>query len=295
MEKTSNCPVCNSTDFMKILQCKDYTVSQENFQVVSCVSCNFKFTDPRPEENKIGDYYKSEEYISHSNTNKGAINKMYQSVRQYTLKQKLSLINQYESNKKLLDIGCGTGDFLKTCSNAGWDVSGIEPDSNARKIACEMLSIKVGDEKELLKMKANSFGIISLWHVLEHVYHLNKRIEEIKYLLEENGKLIIAVPNNMSYDAEYYKEFWAAYDLPRHLYHFDPKSMEMLMKKHGFKIEKILPMKFDSFYVSLLSEKYKNGKVNYLNALRVGLKSNYLATKNKTHTFSSQIYIMSKI
>lgn len=293
MENLNNCPICNSTQFSPFLMCKDYTVSRETFQIISCNSCGFKFTNPRPEEEKLGEYYKSETYISHSNSKKGFINSAYQIVRKYTLLKKLQLISKYYKTGKILDIGCGTGEFLNICKSAKWNTIGIEPDADARKKAIENYGLDVKVESEIKDLESESFDIISMWHVLEHVPRLNERIKDLKRLLKPNGIIIIAVPNCNSLDAKIYAKHWAAYDLPRHLYHFTPTDIESIFKNHGLGIFKILPMIFDSFYVSILSEKYRTERSNIIRAIWNGLRSNLAALKTGK-TYSSQIYLIRK-
>jgi len=284
-----NCPVCKGTDFAPFLTCKDYTVSQESFNIVSCKSCNFKFTNPRPSDSEIGRYYKSEDYVSHSDTKNGLIHRLYHMVRTRTLKQKLSLISSYVSRGTILDYGCGTGMFLKTCADAGWKSFGFEPDCGAKKLA-EEKGLSVATSKE--DLSGNKYDIISLWHVLEHVTDLEQTLNFFSKCLTESGRLIIAVPNYTSADAKCYKEFWAGYDVPRHIYHFEIKTLQKLLGNHGFCLEETKPMKFDSYYVSMLSEKYKTGSINYIGAFISGLKSN-LAAKNASQ-YSSVIYIFKK-
>jgi 2-polyprenyl-3-methyl-5-hydroxy-6-metoxy-1,4-benzoquinol methylase len=293
MEKLEHCPVCNSIRNKPFLACVDHTVSRETFQIVECESCGFKFTNPRPEESELGRYYKSEDYVSHSNTNKGFINSTYQSVRKYTLLKKLQLISKYFKTGNILDIGCGTGEFLNTCKNAKWQTIGIEPDDDARKMAIQNFDLDVRNESELKNLPESSFDIISMWHVLEHVPKLNERVEELKRLIKPNGVIIIAVPNCNSLDAKIYKEQWAAYDVPRHLYHFTPKDIDSLFAKHELKVFKILPMIFDSFYVSMLSEKIKTGATNIIRSTWNGLRSNLSGLKSGK-TYSSQIYLIRK-
>lgn len=290
MLNLEKCIVCGSSQFEPFLVCKDYTVSQENFNIVSCKSCGFKFTNPRPENSVIGDYYKAEEYVSHSNTTKGVVNKLYHSVRNYTLKQKLKLISSYVSRGTMLDYGCGTGMFLNVCKNDGWETYGMEPDDNARKMSIEKgLDVFSDKDKVSDRIADKKFNAITLWHVLEHVTDMEATLSFFKSKLNDEGVLIIAVPNHVSYDAQYYKEFWAAYDVPRHLHHFDINSMTSLVEKAGFKFKESKPMKFDSFYVSMLSEKYKTGSVNLVKAFLVGLTSNFKA--KDIHSYSSTIYI----
>lgn len=291
MNNISNCPICDSRNFRPVKKCKDYTVSQESFIIVECDNCKFWFTNPRPLIEDLHKYYESEEYVSHSNTNKGLIHKLYQSVRNFTLNQKLQLINGLKTgSKQLLDIGSGTGEFSNVCNKNGWNVIGIEPSEKAREFAINNYNLNIKTEESLKDLKDNTFDVISMWHVLEHVYHLNERLLEIKRLLKEDGFLIVAVPNRLSYDASTYKEKWAAYDLPRHLYHFTPNDLENIAKKYSFELKEIKPMKFDSFYVSMLSEKYKNGKINYISAFFKGLISNLKA--GTVQHYSSQIYLL---
>lgn len=293
MEQISNCPVCQNNTFEKYLEVQDYTVTQERFQIVSCKSCGFKFTNPRPDQNEIGEYYKAESYISHTNTSKGFIAKIYHAVRKFTLKGKLNLISSlYPQKGKLLDVGCGTGMFLNEARENGWKVNGIEPDSGARQIAEKVNKVTIRTEI-LTSFQSEQFNIITMWHVLEHVHLLNETVDWLKGRLSENGYLIVAVPNHESKDADIYKQQWAAYDVPRHLYHFSQKSMRQLFEQRGFRLVKTLPMKFDSFYVSMLSTKYQTGNVNYLEAFTVGLKSNLGAKKN-IGNYSSLIYVFKK-
>ena len=268
---------------------KDHSVSGDIFQLLYDAEFDMLVTSPQPSEDKLPQYYKSDDYISHTDTQRNLFEKVYHFVRSISLKRKIKLINSFSSKEKnLLDIGCGTGDFLKIAQQNKWTVSGIEPNDNAREIANIKTSNSVYKTEELLKFKAQSFDIITLWHVLEHLPKLNEHISILKSLLKSNGVLIIAAPNYKSYDAKYYKEFWAAYDVPRHLWHFSQSSISKLVVKENMKVFKILPMKFDSYYVSLLSEKYKWGSMNIFNALRIGLLSNFKARQSTE--FSSLIF-----
>ena len=223
------------------LVCKDYTVSHEEYQVMFNKEFDMLVTIPVPKN--ISDYYKSEDYISHTDSKKSLFDKVYQAVKKITLKRKLKLINSFNTkSKKVLDVGAGTGDFLKVCKMNSWEIFGSEPDSGARNIAAKK---GVNLEKDLSKFQNQQFDVITLWHVLEHVENLQEYITTLKSLLTENGRLIIAVPNFKSYDAIMYKEFWAAFDVPRHLWHFSKTSISKLFSYENMKVEKILPMKFD--------------------------------------------------
>lgn len=278
------------------LNCKDHTVSNEVYQVTINKEYDMLVTKPVPKN--LGDYYKSEDYISHTDSKKSILDKVYQAVKNITLKRKLKLIdtslfNQNSNSipkKNILDVGAGTGDFLKVCKDNSWNVFGVEPDLGARNIASKKGIILLED---LSKIKNKHFDIITLWHVLEHVENLEEYIYTLKSLLTKDGKLIIAVPNYKSYDAKYYKEFWAAFDVPRHLWHFSQTSISKLFSKENMMVEKTLPMKFDSYYVSLLSEKYKSGKMNPIKSFYRGLMSNMKARSSSE--YSSLIYVLKKL
>ncbi|HEY9362172.1 MAG TPA: class I SAM-dependent methyltransferase, partial [Chitinophagaceae bacterium] len=227
------CPVCGSTHLTKVLTVKDYTVSKEDFQLWECATCSLRFTQDVPDEASIIPYYKSEEYISHTNTDKGLINTLYKAVRKLTLTQKRKLINRVTGLKKgvLLDVGSGTGAFAGEMQKHGWVVTGLEPDEGARKIAQKDFGINLEPADSFYQLPPASFDAITLWHVLEHVHDLHRYIAQLKILLKPAGKLLIAVPNYTSLDADIYKEFWAAYDVPRHLYHFSPAAMRKLAEK----------------------------------------------------------------
>ena len=290
----SACPACNSEDIHFALSVKDLSISQENFEVWECRNCSLRFTKDAPSEDHIAPYYQSENYISHSNTHKGLINKLYHNVKKITLNKKRKIIMKATglTTGKILDVGAGTGAFLNTMRQAGWQVSGVEPDQHARKNASDLYHLNLLEPDALKSFAPSSFDVITMWHVLEHVHQLNETIVQLKNLLTPKGRLIIAVPNYTSFDADHYKEFWAAYDVPRHLYHFSPASMKKLLMDHGMNTPTLLPMWFDSFYVSMLSEKYKSGSSRLPQAFFTGLKSNSQARKD-VEKCSSVIYISS--
>lgn len=291
MEHSENilCPGCGHAESKLHTKVKDHFLTGEDFSLVQCDNCSLLYTQNRPLLEKIGEYYKSEDYVSHSSTKKGIVNRAYNMVRNYTLGKKVKLISSLTSGTHLLDIGAGTGHFLKRAKDEGFTVLGLEPDPDARKVAKELNDVELLPLESLKELGASHFDAITMWHVLEHVYDLNEELETILSSLKEGGVFVVAVPNYTSFDARYYKEFWAAYDVPRHLYHFEPKTIMSLVEGKGMKFEKMLPMKFDSYYVSMLSEKYKGGSI--LNAFRIGLWSNM---KAKNGTYSSQIYIFRK-
>jgi 2-polyprenyl-3-methyl-5-hydroxy-6-metoxy-1,4-benzoquinol methylase len=286
------CPVCSSPDFKNVLSVKDHTVSGEVFPVAECSSCSLRFTQQVPGPGAIGPYYKSENYISHTNTSKGLINNLYQRVRKRTLAGKRKLVENITgiTGGQLLDIGSGTGAFANEMKSHGWNVTGLEPDPGAREVAKNIYGIELQSMEQFEKLPAGSFDAITLWHVLEHVHELPAYMQRLRALLKEKGKLFIAVPNYTSKDAAIYREYWAAYDVPRHLYHFSPRSIQVLLGKNELYLEQCKPMWYDSFYISLLSSKYKHGKANLFGAFFNGLYSN-LAAMGNVKKCSSVIYV----
>jgi 2-polyprenyl-3-methyl-5-hydroxy-6-metoxy-1,4-benzoquinol methylase len=286
------CPSCGQKNIVSILSSEDYTVSHKRFDIWECKNCTLRFTQNVPAADEISPYYQSENYISHSDTNKGLINTLYHKVRNRTLVQKRKMIQKLtgKSMGNILDVGGGTGAFLNTMQQAGWQTTGLEPDETARRKALELYNLNLESSGKLFSLPPQSFDAITMWHVLEHVHELHAYIKKLKELLKPGGKLFIAVPNYTCYDEKTYKEFWAAYDVPRHLYHFSPASMKTLLSSHSMQVNNIKPMRYDSFYVSMLSEKYKTGKSNFLKAFIVGSISNFKAMFNKEKC-SSVIYV----
>lgn len=291
----TKCPCCFSESIFPALSARDYTVSQQTFEIWHCDDCTARFTQNIPDAAHIGPYYQSASYVSHSDTQKGLINRLYHIVRNRTLNGKRKLVQQVtgKSTGALLDVGAGTGAFANTMKNAGWNVTALEPDDIARSNAFNKYNLRLQSPETLYTLGDAQFDAITMWHVLEHVHDLHGYLAQFYKILKPGGRLIIAVPNYTSRDAKAYGEFWAAYDVPRHLYHFSPKSMQLLGQSKGFTLEDVKPMWFDSFYVSMLSEQYRNGSGNLLGAFWNGLRSNVRAMKDNQKC-SSVIYIFKR-
>ena len=277
--------ISNKKHFLTV---KDYSVSQEIFDLYYDEELDMLITDPQPSLENLGKYYESVDYISHTDSKRSLFEKCYHFIKSIALKNKLNLVNSLQPAKgSILDIGAGTGDFLSVVKENGWNTIGVEPSEKAKAIAKNKGVAFVDQTSEL---ENNSFDIITMWHVLEHVPNLDNQLKELKRLLKPNGNLIIAVPNFKSFDAKHYGNFWAAYDVPIHFWHFSKTAIKRLFAKEDMELVQVLPMKFDSFYVSLLSEKYKTGKMNFIKAFFIGLQSNWKAKKN--FEYSSHIYVL---
>lgn len=287
------CPVCASAQIEKVLTCKDHTVSQQLFEVWECRQCSFRFTQHAPLPENIGAYYQSEAYISHSDTGKGLINKLYKIARRYTLGRKRHFIQKITGmlTGNILDVGCGTGAFIQEMKKAGWQTTGLEPDAGSREKAYELYGLKPLPIDKLFSLPASSYHAITLWHVLEHVHDLNGYLQQLKQLLKPGAKLVLAVPNYTSSDAAFYQQHWAAYDTPRHLWHFSPASMRKLAADNGFNVISTHPMWLDAFYVSMLSEQHKNGSLHLFAAIKQGF-INMRRTLGNREQCSSVVYVL---
>lgn len=292
-DQNITCPSCGSQNVKKVLEVKDHLVSEEKFSIYHCEACTLSFTYPVPEEERIADYYQSENYISHTDTHKGAINKLYHFVRRYALKQKRKWVEKATGlqNGELLDIGCGTGAFMNEMKTSGWKVTGLEPDQTAREVAAKQYHLALLPSGEINHLPERTYDAITLWHVLEHVYPLHEYWQRISKLLRPDGKVFIALPNYTSFDATQYGSHWAAYDVPRHLYHFSPKAFLQLAGQYHFHCIDQIAMPFDAFYISLLSEKYQNGKTRYLHGFMNGLRS-WLHAGRHPSKASAVLYVL---
>ena len=278
-----------------VMKCTDYYATQEVFELFKCEDCGFIFTQEVPVESEIGKYYESPDYISHSDTNKGAMNKIYHCVRAKMLQRKALLIEKESGLKqgRLLDIGTGTGYFPHTMQQRGWDVEAIEKSAQAREFGKKNFGLHIQEDNALAQISANSFDVITLWHVMEHLEHLHDTWDKLKEILRPEGILVIAVPNCSSFDAQIYGNEWAAYDVPRHLWHFTPKTMKSIGELHGFHLTEYYPMPYDAFYVSILSEKHQNHSLPFIRGMWNGLRAYKHAAGHKDAS-SSIIYIFRK-
>ena len=287
-ERLSTCPICDSTSFNNHLVVEDHAVSNESFVLVDCQQCHLLFANPRPHQQEISKYYQSQDYISHAGKWRSPMDVVYGWARHYMLARKERWLREFQPNPgDLLDVGCGVGSFLKFCESRDWKVQGIEPNTKAAAIARQK-QLTINESLDAISQK---FDAITLWHVLEHIHDLKSTLNTLKYALRKDGHLFIAVPNHRSFDARSYGDHWAGYDVPRHLYHFDQSNIKQLASQLKMKLVKTIPLKLDAYYVSILSEKYKNGSI--FKGLLNGFKSNQWAKQNQNE-YSSLTYVLRK-
>ena len=288
----NTCSWCGTPSENQYLHLKDYFLSQEEFDIFECKNCGLLFTVPRPDPTVIGKYYQSDEYYSHQRNTKGFIPRLYEWVKSFNLRNKVNMAIGDLPQGKLLDIGCGVGDFLCQVKNQNWEVMGIEPSEDAKNIAESRLGFRPIAPTESPALENSSFDVITLWHVLEHVDDLHFQTSEIVRLLKPGGRLIIALPNFQSFDCQYFKDKWAAWDVPRHLNHFSSDTLQKMVVSLGFKPIDTKKLIWDAFYISYLSERYANRSFSLMRGAWVGLRSNMKA--RRSGMYSSLVYRFQK-
>jgi len=293
LQHIEQCPLCGHSQFIHIETCKDYFVSHEDFSLYCCCNCQFVFTQDVPKGKDKWRYYEASDYVSHSDAKKGLVNHIYHHVRRIMLRRKTRLATKGKKRGNLLDVGCGTGYFAASVKQKGWDVVGIEPSIAAAETAHKKFNIEVIPPEKLTDISHHQFDIITLWHVLEHLEDLNDAMALFFKLLRENGRLLIAFPNKNSYDAIKYRAYWAAYDVPRHIWHFSPDTFRLFAQKHDYTIVSIKRLPFDAFYISILSEKYRNRKYPLLRGMVSGIAAYAVSLLNREKS-SSLIYVLKK-
>lgn len=286
------CPWCGSENAQLHLELKDLFLTQEPFKILECKECGLLYTTPRPNKDEIGRYYKSEEYYSHQENKEGFIPKVYEKVKSVNLKNKYGIATEGKEKGKALDIGCGVGDFLHTMEQHGWDCTGVEPSEDAKVIAKKRIKGQLLSSEEQENLPDSSFDIITMWHVLEHVDDIRWQIQQLHRLCKPGGRIIIALPNYKSYDGQYYKAEWAAYDVPRHLNHFNKETLIKILEESGLRHVKTEKLMWDAYYISYMSEKYRKHSIPLLRGAFRGLVSNCKA--RKTGEWSSLVYVFER-
>lgn len=291
----NKCPLCGSDQVYDLYECRDYLVTGKEFPVCRCRSCTFIFTNNYPEEKDSVRYYKSDEYISHSDTDKGLINRIYHLVRKRMLSLKFRVLKRESSLKKasVLDIGSATGYFPLFLKKKGWECHGIEISDEAREYALIKNDLTLLPPDSIEDFESDSMDIITMWHTLEHFYHPGEYLDSSFRILKKDGILVVAVPNHWSYDAKRYGEFWAAWDVPRHLWHYNPDTIQMLTARYHFKLKVIKRLPFDAFYVSVLSERHQKSPLPLVKGFLTGLIS-WMNSLLSIKTTSSLLYIFIK-
>ncbi len=286
------CPYCQSDSSDLHLKLKDYFLTQEDFEIYRCPHCGLLFTWPRPNDSELGRYYKSDDYLSHNESKKGIIPFIYNRVKRVNIKNKFNIATTAAKGKRMLDFGCGVGDFIFYAKQNGYEVAATDVSDNARNAAAKKLGTPLPSPQQVFEMPDNSFDIITMWHVLEHIGDLKTQIFHLDRLLAQDGRLVIALPDYLSYDAQHYQKMWAAYDVPRHLNHFDKNSLQNLFSTTQLKLVDTKPLKWDSYYISMMSEKYRGASLSFVRGLVQGFKSNRAA--RKSGEYSSMVYIFER-
>jgi 2-polyprenyl-3-methyl-5-hydroxy-6-metoxy-1,4-benzoquinol methylase len=286
------CKACGADKHQILFSCSDFWVSKENFDIAVCHNCGLGYTVNAPSESEIGRYYQHADYVSHSDTREGIFFKVYHAVREYMLGRKRKMVEQSVRGKSLLDVGAGTAYFISHMQTNGWQVEGVEPDAGARANALNNSGINLKAKLEEVASENQTFSAITMWHVLEHVHQPETYFQTFRKLLSSDGRLIIAVPNHSSFDAGFYGKHWAAWDVPKHLWHFTPAAMYQFAQNNGFEVESKRMLPFDPFYIAMLSEKIAgNFWLSYTRGPLVGLVSFLMGVINKDKA-SSVVYTL---
>jgi 2-polyprenyl-3-methyl-5-hydroxy-6-metoxy-1,4-benzoquinol methylase len=290
-EFLNHCPLCDSSESGLFLETEDFFLTREQFAIYQCSRCGFRFTNPRPDSESVKTYYQAKDYLSHNSNRKALIPLAYRFVQQYSIRYKFNIVRKVSSGTRILDVGSGTGEFLHYCRRKEWSCFGVEPAEIVRETSIRNYSLNIESTLFSDRFSTGTFDCITFWHVLEHIHDLDKTIRKVKSLLKKEGALLIALPNSSSFDARHYKKYWAAYDLPRHLYHFTEQTVQVLSNKYGFHCVGSVPLKLDAFYISILSEKYMKTVFWPISALVSGIRSNLWARK-PGYGHSSTIFIL---
>jgi SAM-dependent methyltransferase len=289
----NSCPLCKSTEISPLLTCTDYLVTREDFELCRCGQCGFIFTKDFPDEKDAGHYYESPDYISHTDSSRTIFEKAYRAARKVMLRRKRNLVLRICGLKTgfVLDIGSGTGHFLNAMKEAGWSVTGIEINDDAREYSSSHFGLDVYPPELMRTIPSQGYDCITLWHVAEHLNDLSGYFREIGRLIRPGGSLIVALPNSNSFDSGHYGRFWAAWDVPRHLWHFDPETFSMFSEKMGFDVTSVSVLPLDVFYISILSEKNKRSIAGAMTGIIKGMYFSFLAIFNKMKG-SSMVYVL---
>ena len=262
------------------IKVRDFIVSNEFFKLYKDSETGIVWTQVGKNHNHLS-YYQSENYIPHSDK-KGLLGFLYRfSQRLMFVYKRIILMKPLKQSKSVLDYGAGDGKFAKYLEKSGKKIFTYDP-------------LKVNSSNNINLTQDTDFqaDMLMMWHVLEHIPDLKKVFPKILERVNKKGFLVIAVPNRDCFDAKYYKNHWAAWDVPRHLYHFNHKSLLNFMSSYGLSFVFKRPLTLDSYYVSYLSEKYKKAPFPLFSGFIIGFLSNCLALF--TSNFSSSVYVFRK-
>ncbi len=307
--ETRACPLCGQANHTQFLQAPDRFNPEGgySFRIAQCTDCGFVYLNPRPIAETIGQFYQDEAYQPFLSTlgERSLWDRLYEFVRSHALRGKRNKIERLQKTGRLLDVGCGTGEFLDEMQRHGWQVAGMEKDEEAAQFAGKNYGLAV--QTRLLQeceFDKASFDVITFWHVLEHVYDPIETLNTAKSLLKPDGLILIAMPNIHSFDARFYGQHWVALDTPRHLLHFTPDSVAKLCDVIGLRLLGVRQMVLDAFYNCILSEQLRltMKKKTGIRLLPAGLRAGVIATlsvanacrfwRSQLRNGSSNLYVL---
>ena len=289
------CPLCGASEQIPYANCTDFTVSKESFTLMRCQSCGVVYTLDPPSEEQMCRYDKLNLKLKLGDSPTGLTSRLYYHVRSRMLRKKARIVESqaYRTSGSLLNYGAKTGFFSHKMERRGWKVTSVEKYHEERLFSLEMFHHRMIDVPDMALLQAGTFDVITMWHVFEHSHHPNELLDRFYELLRPGGILVMACPNIRSTDAMHYGPYWAAYDVPRHLWHFNPNSITGLAYRHGFTLMHHEKMPYDRFYISILSERHLRHRMAFLRGMLQGLRS-WRISITKRGRSSSLVYVFRK-
>ena len=289
------CPLCGGNDTSHFTDCTDHAVSNETYSLQRCGSCGLIFTIAPPDSQDKQTYSKLDQELNRADNPRKRLDRLYYYARILNIRRKIRLIERLTrvSSGKLLNYGAKSGYFSSRMTDRGWKVTSLEEYHEQRIFSLEMFHHRMMDIDEIDSLPPGSFDAVTLWHTLEHQEDPHTLIEKLIRLLKPNGLLFAAVPNTDSLDAAWYGSQWAAWDVPRHLLHFNTTSMIRFGLAHNLVLMHHERMPFEAFYIPMLSEKFKGNRHPIITGAVRGLKF-WHKTNTDREKSSSIVYVFRK-
>ena len=235
--EAASCNLCGSDRFEPHLVRGDLNLYLPGeFQLVRCNNCELIYQNPRPLAADLMTMY-PQEYDQYQDATKREHSRILQLDRLYGLRKRSKAVMRHIERGRLLDVGCATGEFLNAIRDKGWEVVGVEPSPLASRWARENLDLDVKTGTlETVALPDESFDVVTMWNVIEHVPDPHAVLSKAYRLLRSNGLLVLTTPNFDSVDVKIFGRYWIGYELPRHFYVFSRRTLLEVVEKAGFRV-----------------------------------------------------------